>query len=143
MSFYNTTGEDNNQSRNMEVSNSKQEDIVLAIFSEHKRLSPSQALSLYLVVTKKQRTPITSIRRAISDLTRQGRLKQTEGQHRSPLGKNEWIWEFVKMSSEVVNEDRKPKERKSMKVIYQTDPVRKKAAIDRLQNLYNFIDTKT
>ena len=53
-----------------------QEDTIYNIFIARKQLSPSQAWEIYQTLTGKN-TPITSIRRAISNLSKEGYLAIT------------------------------------------------------------------
>ena len=61
--YFNTTSQSSQYVKKRVAKNKTQEEIVLGIFEEHKKLSASQVLSLY-----PKNIPLTSIRRAISNL---------------------------------------------------------------------------
>jgi hypothetical protein len=68
-----------------------QEDDILVIFRNKKRLSASQAWALY---DSSGVTPLTSIRRAITNLCRDSRLIKTDDVVEGIYGKNEHIYKF-------------------------------------------------
>lgn len=61
--YFNTTSQSLEYAEQRVAKNKTQEEIVLGIFEEYKKLSASQVLSLY-----PKNIPLTSIRRAISNL---------------------------------------------------------------------------
>lgn len=70
-----------------------QEQAVLKIFKDKKKLSASEAWLLY---NKKDNTPITSIRRAITDLCSEGELVKTLKTKEGLYGKPEHIYKIVR-----------------------------------------------
>lgn len=61
--YFNTTNQSSEYVKKRVAKNKTQEEIVLGIFKEHEKLSASQVFSMY-----PKRVPLTSIRRAISNL---------------------------------------------------------------------------
>lgn len=91
MSYYNTTNE---TGATLKKSNEKamtQEKLIFKIFREHKSLTASQCWKYYGTVL----TPITSIRRGISNLCSEGKLKRTEGKRIGLYGKSEHIYQLI------------------------------------------------
>ena len=70
-SYFNTTSQSSEYVKEKASKNKTQEEIVLGIFKEHKNLSASQVFSMYPKIV-----PLTSIRRAISNLTFVDKLKK-------------------------------------------------------------------
>ena len=71
----------------------RQEDIVIEIFKTHKMLSPSQ---LHKIWCKTQLpVPLTSLRRACSNLTRNGLLRKTATTIKGPFGDKEHVWSII------------------------------------------------
>jgi len=89
MSHYNTTNESGNQLSLLNEIAINQEDKVLELFTIYKKLSPSDCYKYY------SEYPITSIRRAITNLTIQGYLKKTDEKKIGIYGRNEFYWEVV------------------------------------------------
>ena len=87
--FYNTnkeTGEDLKDS----ISKAKSQEVaVLKIFSNKINLSASEAWSIF---DSTATTPITSIRRAITNLCKKGELFKTDKTKKGIYGKNEHIY---------------------------------------------------
>lgn len=104
--FHNTTNENQVEVQQMTVNNARQEEVIIAIFAQHKKLSPTQAHNLYKTISGKYKTPLTSIRRAISNLTTQDRLMQTSEKIKGVFGKSEYIWEFRTLHSSKVDAER-------------------------------------
>jgi len=89
--YYNTNKE---EGIDLEISlkNSKsQEVIILSIFKDNKELSASKAWSIY---NKNKNTPLTSIRRAITDLCTKGELIKTDKTVIGIYGKKEHIYKI-------------------------------------------------
>jgi|TARA_R100000655_G_scaffold13520_6_gene30562 hypothetical protein len=87
--YYNTnkqTGEDLRESRNTAKT---QSEIILEFFQNNPnlQLSPFEILD-----TLELNAPITSIRRAMTDLTLEGKLKKTDVMVSGPYGKNVHTW---------------------------------------------------
>ena len=72
-----------------EISNAKnQEEKILLIFNKKKELTPSEVWE-YLM-----QYPLTSIRRAMTNLTDQGRLIKTSTQKIGYYGKPNYVWKL-------------------------------------------------
>ena len=89
---YNTTKENGTELVDYRLKNLKQEDVIKELFLRQGKLTPSLALVHYIALTGKDNTPLTSIRRCISDLTKDGYLTQTGEKMKGSFGRNEWIW---------------------------------------------------
>jgi len=70
--YYNTTQENGEQLEMYRTKTLKQDQLVLKVFEGFGRLTPSEAYECMIT-----RAPLTSIRRAITNLTRCGRLCKT------------------------------------------------------------------
>jgi hypothetical protein len=69
-----------------------QERIILWCFNSLKKpLSPSKVHE----VVSLQNTPLTSIRRAITNLTKQGKLRKTNIKVQGKYGRQEYCWERI------------------------------------------------
>ena len=111
--YYNTnneTGEQLNESR----SNTKtQNEIILDIFNTFRLnngLSPSEVESI-LIETYGKNWPLTSIRRAISTLTDEGKLTKTDKLRGGKYNKNEHIWRFKPQTRQDINDTHTPGQR--------------------------------
>jgi len=90
MSYYNTIEEVGNALTESNKKTRKQEDLIYALFQKRNEpLSPSMVLS-----QSGLNCPITSIRRAITDLTNSGRIVKTDRQVKGMYGKAEHLWEL-------------------------------------------------
>jgi hypothetical protein len=69
----------------------KQSEIILDLFSRYQTLSPSQIFKLL-----KEKYPITSVRRAITNLTTEGSLTKTDHTIKGIYGRNEHLWKATK-----------------------------------------------
>lgn len=93
--YYNTTNESGNQLQAFTDKADAQDKLVLALFKQHGKLSPSKVYEL--LIKAKQitpATPITSIRRSISYLTRDGYLLKTEDKVKGTYGRSEKVWKI-------------------------------------------------
>lgn len=90
MTFYNTTALTGDRLKAYRQSAQTQEDIIHGLFKAETTLSPSQVDEM-----TGNAWPITSIRRAISDLTREGRLEKLDRMVEGKYGKPEHVWRFV------------------------------------------------
>jgi len=70
---------------------SKQEEEILELFRRHKRFSPSQIYRRGFA----GRAPITSVRRAITNLTQAGFLRKSGEKVPGMYNDSENVWEFV------------------------------------------------
>ena len=86
--FYNTI-ELNETELEKEIKNAKnQEEKILIVFKKEKELTPSEVWE-YLM-----EYPLTSIRRAMTNLTDQGRLIKTNTQKVGYYGKPNYVWKI-------------------------------------------------
>ena len=88
MSHYNTTNESGNQLSLLTEIAIKQEDKVLELFTIYKKLSPSDVWKYY------SQYPLTSIRRAMTNLSIAGKLVKTDEKKIGIYGRNEFIWQL-------------------------------------------------
>ena len=95
-SFHNT----NNDSDVPESENKagKQEDIILEMFKAHpdKEFSPEDILEMWINAGHSNKVPLTSIRRAISNLTFKLLIVKTVNQKIGGYGKKVFTWTFTK-----------------------------------------------
>ena len=92
MSYYNTTNEEGKQVKLFNEKNETQDEVVIGIFQIQKRmLSPSDVWKLYPLVD----VPLTSIRRTISDLTKEGLLIKTPHKKDGIYGRPEYFWQLL------------------------------------------------
>ncbi|QDP53901.1 MAG: hypothetical protein Unbinned202contig1002_30 [Prokaryotic dsDNA virus sp.] len=88
MSFYNTINESGNELKNSNQKARSQEDLIYSYFlTAGKSLSPSQILE-----TLKLKCPITSVRRALTNLTNEEKLVKTDDYVQGGFGKKEHLW---------------------------------------------------
>jgi hypothetical protein len=88
-SHFNTTNESGKQLSLLNEIAVNQEEKVLELFTIYKKLSPSDVHKYY------SQNPITSLRRAISNLTKKGFLIKTNEKKIGEWNRNEYIWEIV------------------------------------------------
>jgi hypothetical protein len=95
MSFYQTTPMDPQPLREAIEQAARQEDAIAAIFHRfpHLKLAPSQVHELVTKAGKKW--PVTSVRRAITDLQQAGALEKTRSLHVGPHGRFEYRWQLA------------------------------------------------
>jgi hypothetical protein len=88
MSFYNSTGETGGNLVQFQHVTLRQEDVILRFFRTHpgRLYTPSQINQLL------PQAPITSIRRALSNLTRDGWLVKTTSKRQGQVGRPEHCW---------------------------------------------------
>ena len=93
--YYNTTNESGNQLQAFTDKAGAQDKLVLALFKQHGTLSPSKVYE-FLIKAKQitPATPITSIRRSITNLTRDGYLLKTEDKVKGTYGRSEKVWKL-------------------------------------------------
>ena len=99
-SYYNTNKEQGNELKKSEQKAATQEHVILKLYKMNGgSLSASQAWSYYGPVA----APLTSIRRAISNLVSQGYLVRTERMTMGMYGKQEHIYSLKKNGHEPLN----------------------------------------
>ena len=90
MAFYETINQTDSALKESKKKTRKQEDLIYSLFQKRKRpLSPSMVLS-----QSGLNCPITSIRRAMTDLTNLGKIVKTDRQIKGLYGKAEHLWEL-------------------------------------------------
>lgn len=92
-SYHNTVPLQGSQLRSAEQEAKAQEAEIYWIFQAHNQLTPWQCEARLNRLGRKW--PITSIRRAITNLTKQGMLRKANMQITGPLGKKENVWQLV------------------------------------------------
>lgn len=96
MTYYNTTNLTGGQLAR-EIANCKtQEQAVLLIFQSEGKLSPSEVFHRYPTPV-----PLTSIRRAITNLTKDGLLEKTDKTKPGAYGKAEHVWQLTNKQFEL------------------------------------------
>jgi len=90
-SFHNTTNESVSATTVFEEKAKTQEEIVLEYFQEHKAESFSPETILRRCFSNR-RVPLTSIRRAMSNLTKKKLLEKTEKKKISSFGRPAYKW---------------------------------------------------
>ena len=93
MTFYQTIDQTGSALKESNKKVKRQEDLIYSLFVKRNRpLSPSMVLS-----ESGMNCPITSIRRAMTDLTNSGRIVKTDRQVKGIYGKAEHLWELPDM----------------------------------------------
>jgi hypothetical protein len=94
MTFFNTIDETGNSLTDSKEKNRKQEDLIYSLFIWIKQpLSPSMVLTQLGLAGKNY--PITSVRRAMTNLSKEGKLKKTNDYTEGQYGKREHLWELA------------------------------------------------
>ena len=91
LDFYNTINESGKELKESRFKARTQQDEVLALFQVHKRLTPFEVVMLGGFDPMQ----ITSVRRAITNLTSAGRLIKTDQIKAERLGKKNHVWAIV------------------------------------------------
>lgn len=96
-SFHNTIDVSGQQLIDFEQKAQTQEDLILDCFKQYNKidLTPDEVLDL----CRFENTPITSIRRAITNLTKQGKLIKTNIQRKGKYGKLTYAWKINNQSN--------------------------------------------
>lgn len=92
--FYNTTDEDDNTNKVLTSIARKQDDIILDYFRNHPDDSFTPEAIHYVRFDEK--TPITSVRRSITNLTAAGRLEKTDEKQLGVYGRMNYKWKYRK-----------------------------------------------
>ena len=95
MSFYNTISLKGDELKEAEEKAETQEDKVLDFFQRHSRwhYTPWEVRRLVFAGSN---VPITSVRRAINNLTDAGKLEKTDEKRVGPYGKPSYAWALKK-----------------------------------------------
>ena len=88
--FYNTTNESGTQLDLFTQKAMNQEDKVMIIFKQHYRLTAYECWEYF----DDPKTPPTSIRRAITNLTRKDKLVMTASKKEGGYGRNNYIYKL-------------------------------------------------
>lgn len=88
-SHFNTTKESGNQLNIFNATAKNQEVQILELMIVYKKLSPSDVQKYF------NNYPITSVRRAMTNLSNQGKLIKTDEKKVGIYGRNEYIWETL------------------------------------------------
>tara|TARA_R100000700_G_C3096003_1_gene95192 strand:+ start:228 stop:557 length:330 start_codon:yes stop_codon:yes gene_type:complete len=97
MTFYQTIDQVDSAIKESNKKTKRQEDLIYSLFVKcNQPLSPSMVLS-----QSGLNCPITSIRRAMSDLTNEGKLVKTNRQVKGIYGKAEHLWELPELKKPV------------------------------------------
>ena len=90
--YYNTNDETGTDLQNSRANSDNQKDIIYRVF----RSNPTLPLTPFEILSATgQNWPITSIRRAITDLTSEGLLEKTSIKRMGPYGKRTFCWKFL------------------------------------------------
>ena len=91
MSYYNTNNEEGSTLSCSRENTQNQEELILTIFNKEDCLSPEEVL---YVCNEDHNYPITSIRRAMTDLTSKGLLIKTNIFKKGKYGKMTHTWKL-------------------------------------------------
>jgi hypothetical protein len=91
--YYNTNGEDGEELMSSRERCAKQEGVVLSLYRRFRFLSPSECHREHHNMFG-EAPPLTSIRRAITNLAHYGLLEKTSMRRTGIYGKKEYIWKY-------------------------------------------------
>lgn len=89
MSYYNTTKESGTTLKNNVAKAKSQEVIIYSEFLSGKEINPKELFNTF-----SKQMPITSIRRALTNLTKQGKLIKTDEKRIGMYGRSEYVWKL-------------------------------------------------
>ena len=92
--FYNTTNESGEQLELFTQKAMKQEDKVMLLFREKYVLTAYQCYSFF-IVRYESNVPLTSIRRAMTNLASKGKLEMTEKKIEGAYGRDNYIYKLI------------------------------------------------
>ena len=84
--YYNTTKENGNQLLMFVEKAKSQDERILLLMRKNKEQTPSELIKHF------ENTPITSIRRSLTNLTKQGKLTKTDNKKIGLYGRFEYVW---------------------------------------------------
>lgn len=93
MTYYDTVNEGCDNLKEYKAINDSLEAEILRFFSLHRHFGHSPS---YLWKTIAPHVPLTSIRRAVCDLTTKGLLERTDDKVIGAYGRNERVWKYRK-----------------------------------------------
>jgi hypothetical protein len=91
--FYNTTKESGEQLQMFTDKAISQEEKIMVIFKQYYRLTAYECYQYYLL-KHEVNTPLTSIRRAITNLTNKDKLVMTEFKKKGGYGMNNYVYKL-------------------------------------------------
>ena len=89
--YFNTTNLAGDELADRRIKSASQEAEVMALFTAQARMSPSQAWDAI-----ERKWPLTSVRRAMTCLTNDGKLRKTGDTRKGVYGAAEFVWEVQK-----------------------------------------------
>lgn len=89
MSYFNTTKESGKHLEMFTVKAKNQEEQILELMKLYKKLSPSDVQKYF------NNYPLTSVRRALTNLSNKGKLIKTDEKKKGIYGREEFIWESL------------------------------------------------
>lgn len=92
MSYFNTTNESGTTLKNNVAKAKSQEEEILIIFSEYNKVLNGVAPTQLYALT--DHYPLTSVRRALTNLTKQGKLIKTNEKRIGMYGRSEYVWKL-------------------------------------------------
>ncbi len=95
MNYYNTTKQTGDSLRRVQQKTMIQSDRVLMFFEDNALLSMSPSQVHSMVFADKENVPLTSVRRAISDLTNAGKLTKLNRYTSGLYGTKEHLWRLT------------------------------------------------
>ena len=95
--YYNTNNETGSTLISSRANTETQEDVILGIFnhSPSNEFTPFEILSTIEFQDPNCKWPITSIRRAITNLTDSNKITKTNNQKIGPYGKSVYTWKLI------------------------------------------------
>ena len=96
MSYHNTTNESGTTLKNNVAKAKSQEEEILEFFKYVNYFNEfnSTPSELQMLNLKLKKYPITSIRRALTNLTKQGKLIKTDEKRIGMYGRSEYVWKL-------------------------------------------------
>lgn len=91
MNYFNTTNLKDRELKEVSKKASYQETIVLEFFKKHKGMQFGPT-GIWMSCFNPEETPLTSVRRAITNLTNKGKLTKTENKLIGIYGRKEYLW---------------------------------------------------
>ena len=102
--YFNTNGEEGEYLMSSRERCAEQEGIVLSLFRRLRALSPSECWRQWHN-TYGQAPPLTSVRRAITNLTSYGHLEKTSARTTGMYGKKEYVWKYRQPAAQVAQSE--------------------------------------
>jgi len=93
--YFNTTGETGQKLAQFASTAKNQDQVIEHIFEQFGYLTASKCHAIYVKVTKRAHTPLTSIRRGIATLRDDKVIKSTGKKEPSIFNRPETIWQYA------------------------------------------------